>query len=219
MSHNAAMTNVQPRVVDSLAEDPDSFVLFIPFLGGTHFNKKYRDAASDLTKYLEEITSAGGTEIYPPTPHEKGDFAGHCHSKEVHDELSSSPALGIWRSMFSRSTSCACCGCWATGVATRWYRSPRWCCAPPSPPPLSPRARSAPPSCTSLGTRRARQTSVYTAQLSRHYGLCMGSRAASHSPSGNLSATSPGTPASLRASPTSRPLARLRAAPAAPPVA
>ncbi|KAJ7852189.1 hypothetical protein B0H14DRAFT_2581029 [Mycena olivaceomarginata] len=99
MSHNTAMTNVQPRVVDFIAEDPDSFILFIPFLGGAHFNKKYRDAASDLTKYLEQITGAGGIEIYPPTPHEKGDFAGHvmyhppwvlvgkCGSKEVRDEL------------------------------------------------------------------------------------------------------------------------------------
>ncbi|KAJ7788787.1 hypothetical protein B0H14DRAFT_3503777 [Mycena olivaceomarginata] len=61
--------------------------------------QKYRDAASDLTKYLEQITGAGGIEIYPPTPHEKGDFAGHvmyhppwvlvgkCGSKEVRDEL------------------------------------------------------------------------------------------------------------------------------------
>ncbi|KAJ7827171.1 hypothetical protein B0H14DRAFT_3467285 [Mycena olivaceomarginata] len=99
MSHNTAMTNVQPRVVDFIAEDPDSFILFIPFLGGAHFNKKYRDAASDLTKHLEQITGAGGIEIYPPTPHEKGDFAGHvmyhppwvlvgkCTSKEVRDEL------------------------------------------------------------------------------------------------------------------------------------
>ncbi|KAJ7758068.1 hypothetical protein B0H14DRAFT_3511788 [Mycena olivaceomarginata] len=99
MSHNTAMTNIQPRVVDFIAEDPDSFILFIPFLGGAHFNKKYRDVASDLTKYLEQITGAGGIEIYPPTPHEKGDFAGHvmyhppwvlvgkCGSKEVRDEL------------------------------------------------------------------------------------------------------------------------------------
>jgi hypothetical protein len=99
MSHNTAMTNVQPRVVDFIAEDPDSFILFVPFLGGAHFNKKYRDAASDLTKHLEQITDAGGIEIYPPTPHEKGDFAGHvmyhppwvlvgkCTSKEVRDEL------------------------------------------------------------------------------------------------------------------------------------
>ncbi|KAJ7800859.1 hypothetical protein B0H14DRAFT_2615818 [Mycena olivaceomarginata] len=99
MSHNTAMTNVHPRVVDFIAEDPDSFILFVPFLGGAHFNKKYRDAASDLTKYLEEITGAGGIEIYPPTPREKGDFAGHvmyhppwvvvgkCTSVEVRDEL------------------------------------------------------------------------------------------------------------------------------------
>ncbi|KAJ7740509.1 hypothetical protein B0H14DRAFT_3609108 [Mycena olivaceomarginata] len=99
MSHNTAMTNVQPRVVDFIAEDPDSFILFVPFLGGAYFNRKYRNAASDLTKFLEQITGAGGIEIYPPTPHEKGDFAGHvmyhppwvlvgkCGSKEVRDEL------------------------------------------------------------------------------------------------------------------------------------
>jgi hypothetical protein len=100
--------------------------------------------------------------------------------------------------MLSRSTSCACHNCWATGVATRWCRSLQRCYAPPLPPPLSPRARCAPPSCTPLRTRRARQTSAYTGlfrlstllacpvQPSRQYGLCMGSRAVSRTPSGNL---------------------------------
>ncbi|KAJ7903331.1 hypothetical protein B0H14DRAFT_2664558, partial [Mycena olivaceomarginata] len=89
MSHNTAMTNVQPRVVDFIAEDPDSLILFIPFLGGAHFNKKYRDTASGPPKKsLEQITGAGGIEIYPPTPHEKGDFAGHVI-----------PAVGACRQM------------------------------------------------------------------------------------------------------------------------
>ncbi|KAJ7903371.1 hypothetical protein B0H14DRAFT_3679635 [Mycena olivaceomarginata] len=176
MSHNTAMTNVQPRVVGFIAEDPDSFILFIPFLGGAHCNKEYRDAASDLTNNLEQITGAGGIEIYPPAPHEKEDFAGHvmyhppwvlvgkCKSKEVRDELarhqliacSRDLAVHVFKVDFLRMS-------WLLG---------HWRCNTLVPislvvlhaavaTPLSPRARSAPPSCTPLRTRRAQQTSVY----------------------------------------------------------
>jgi hypothetical protein len=207
------MTNVQPRVVGSIAEDPDSFILFIPFLGGAHCNKKYCDAASDLTNTSSRSPVQAASRSIPPAPHEKGDFAGHvmyhppwvlvgkCKSKEVRDELarhqliacSRDLAVHVFKVDFLRMS-------WLLG---------HWRCNTLVPissvvlhaavaTPLSPRAQSAPPLCTPLRTRRARQTSAYTgllrrstslacsAQLSRHYGLCMGSRAASHMPSGNL---------------------------------
>ncbi|KAJ7934881.1 hypothetical protein B0H13DRAFT_2305338 [Mycena leptocephala] len=98
MSHNTAMTNVLPRVVDLIASDPEVFVIFVPFLGGAHFNK-FCSASPDITKFLEAITGPGGIDIYPPTAAEKEDFACHplyhppwvligkCISKAVRDEI------------------------------------------------------------------------------------------------------------------------------------
>jgi hypothetical protein len=117
---------------------------------------------------------------------------GKCGSKEVRDELVHHQLITC-----SRSTSYACRGCWATGGAIRWYRSPRWCFVQRSPSPPSPKARSAPLSCMPPRMRRARRMSkctalsrcstplAYPAQLSHHYGLCMGSLTASRMPSGN----------------------------------
>ncbi|KAF8178390.1 hypothetical protein K438DRAFT_2179592 [Mycena galopus ATCC 62051] len=101
------MTNVLPRVVDLIAADPDTFLIFVPFLGGAHFNKKYRTAAPEIMKNLECIAGPGGIEVYPPTAAERGDFAGHplywppwiligkCVSKAVRDEISRHPLIAF----------------------------------------------------------------------------------------------------------------------------
>ncbi|KAJ7305638.1 hypothetical protein DFH08DRAFT_976195 [Mycena albidolilacea] len=101
MSHETMMTNALQRVVDLIASDPDRFILFMPFLGGHHFHNRYRNAATDLAKQLEQVTGVGGIAIYPPSANDanKANFAGNplyhppwvlvgqCTTKEIRDSV------------------------------------------------------------------------------------------------------------------------------------
>lgn len=101
MSHETMMTNALKRVVDLIASDPDRFILFMPFLGGHHFHNRYRNAATDLAKQLEQVTGVGGIAIYPPSADDanKANFAGNplyhppwvlvgqCTTKEIRDSV------------------------------------------------------------------------------------------------------------------------------------
>ncbi|KAJ7812456.1 hypothetical protein B0H14DRAFT_3478826 [Mycena olivaceomarginata] len=101
MSHETMMTNALQRVVDLIASDPERFILFMPFLGGHHFHNRYRNAATDLAKQLEQVTGVGGIAIYPPSADDanKANFAGNplyhppwvlvgqCTTKEVRDSV------------------------------------------------------------------------------------------------------------------------------------
>ncbi|KAJ7811310.1 hypothetical protein B0H14DRAFT_3755379 [Mycena olivaceomarginata] len=91
MSHETMMTNALKRVVDLIASDPDRFILFMPFLGRHHFHNRYRNAATDLAKQLEQVTGAGGIAIYPPSADDanKANFAGNplYHPTEIRDSV------------------------------------------------------------------------------------------------------------------------------------
>ncbi|KAJ6484231.1 hypothetical protein C8R45DRAFT_931687 [Mycena sanguinolenta] len=112
MSHNTAMTNVSPRVVEHIADNKDTHIIFWQFLGGKHAHLTYRNAAADLTKELEPITGKGGIAIVAPTPHEtRGDWAGNplffppwvlvgeCKTKDIRDEVARHKLIGVNRDL------------------------------------------------------------------------------------------------------------------------
>ncbi|KAJ6487812.1 hypothetical protein C8R45DRAFT_256987 [Mycena sanguinolenta] len=112
MSHNTAMTNISPRVVEHIADNKDTHVIFWMFLGGKHAHNTYRNAATDLMKGLEPITGKGGIAIVAPTPHKtRGNWAGNplhfppwvligeCKTKAIRDEVTRHKLVAVNRDL------------------------------------------------------------------------------------------------------------------------